>query len=307
MIRNILVPLDGSDFGARAIDWAALLAKRSAATLHLVHVRTPLIVADPMLQYTLVEVETAEEAQEYIETVLHRRGKAIDEVAIKKAVLEGSVVEALCRYTQDHGIELVVMTTHGRGPWAKFWEGSTAESLVRSLPVSILLLRATEDTPGQSPPNEGFQHILMPVEQNIHPDGVGGMAFTLARLFNARVTLLHVCPPNITSTGAATANESQLLPPAIAAALEATQSRACQAGIPLKIHVVSHENPAGAIVAEAAKLGCDLIAMETRCRTGIARWVRGSTADRILQSATVPVLLHCSRHSRQPSDSTLTG
>src|SRR4051812_18790554 len=76
MIRTILVPLDGSAFGEQAVAWAALVAARAGAELHLVHVLEPLIVGDPMMQYTMVDVETPEEARDYVTELLRRHPEA---------------------------------------------------------------------------------------------------------------------------------------------------------------------------------------------------------------------------------------
>ena len=46
------------------------------------------------------------------------------------------------------------------------------------------------------------------------------------------------------------------------------------------------------IIAEYAEgNGIDLICIATHGRSGVSRWVRGSVADRILRSASVPVLM----------------
>jgi nucleotide-binding universal stress UspA family protein len=42
MYKNILVPLDGSPFGEHALPWAIKIARRSGASLTLLHVHTPL-------------------------------------------------------------------------------------------------------------------------------------------------------------------------------------------------------------------------------------------------------------------------
>jgi len=49
--------------------------------------------------------------------------------------------------------------------------------------------------------------------------------------------------------------------------------------------------PAERIVDYANEHKVSLIAMSTHGRSGISRWVYGSVADRVLQAATVPVLL----------------
>lgn len=56
-------------------------------------------------------------------------------------------------------------------------------------------------------------------------------------------------------------------------------------------HVVADWPPAVAILADADANSIDLIALETRGRSGLARLFLGSVADKVVRGATVPVLL----------------
>jgi nucleotide-binding universal stress UspA family protein len=65
----------------------------------------------------------------------------------------------------------------------------------------------------------------------------------------------------------------------------------------LKLHkhqvtpVVEVGPPAEMIVDYASKNGVSLIVMSTHGRSGLARWVYGSVADKVLRAASCPVLL----------------
>jgi nucleotide-binding universal stress UspA family protein len=50
-------------------------------------------------------------------------------------------------------------------------------------------------------------------------------------------------------------------------------------------------NVAAAIVEEATESGCDMIAMATHGRSGFSRLALGSVADKVLRSATIPLLV----------------
>ena len=58
---------------------------------------------------------------------------------------------------------------------------------------------------------------------------------------------------------------------------------------------VTTETGAGPVVETilefAQGIGADLIAMSTHGRSGLARWFIGSTADKVVRAATLPVLL----------------
>ncbi len=66
------------------------------------------------------------------------------------------------------------------------------------------------------------------------------------------------------------------------------------AGSHLKVRaeVVTGEGPVvDSILDYAAKANVDLIAMSTHGRTGPARWIIGSVAERVVRASSVPVLL----------------
>ncbi len=64
--------------------------------------------------------------------------------------------------------------------------------------------------------------------------------------------------------------------------------RAGGAKVQTRVHVA--EQPAAAILREAALVGADLIALETHGR-GVSRMLLGSVADKVVRGSAVPVLL----------------
>lgn len=62
-------------------------------------------------------------------------------------------------------------------------------------------------------------------------------------------------------------------------------------GIDVETIVVDARDPAAAITDTAAAKDADMIVMCTHGRTGAARWLLGSTADRVVRSSSVPVHL----------------
>ena len=63
-------------------------------------------------------------------------------------------------------------------------------------------------------------------------------------------------------------------------------------GAPVEARVVVRTHAASAILEEAARTGCDLIALATHGRRGLPRLFLGSVADKVVRGAGVPVLLH---------------
>lgn len=71
----------------------------------------------------------------------------------------------------------------------------------------------------------------------------------------------------------------------------AETSRIRQSGISAEELVVDAESPYEAILEVVAQRGADLIVMGTHGRTGLARAIIGSVADRVVRHAEVPVVL----------------
>ncbi len=60
----------------------------------------------------------------------------------------------------------------------------------------------------------------------------------------------------------------------------------------LMVNYAVREGPIADVILDYAdEIDADLITMSTHGRTGVGRWLMGSVADRVLHSATVPVLL----------------
>jgi nucleotide-binding universal stress UspA family protein len=220
-------------------------------------------------------------------------------------VLEGAVTETLCDYTRTSGNDLVVLSTHGRGPLARFWLGSVADELVRRLPMPILAVRPQEE-PAEPPKAAPFRHILIPLDGSPLAEEIIEPALALGMLGEAEYTLLRFISPTIlggvsfSDMGGMLVDETLLrrLEEAHEAArreaetyLQRTAARLRERTSRVHTHVHDSEQPALAILAQAREVKADLIAIATHGRGGLNRLLLGSVADKVLRGASVPVLL----------------
>jgi nucleotide-binding universal stress UspA family protein len=136
-----------------------------------------------------------------------------------------------------------------------------------------------------------FNKILVPLDGSELAAKVLPSVAELATTFKSQVTLIHVCYTG--ATGEAT--------PGVMAAAPAAEKKACEVflskagkeleGKGVKVNQVCLEgSPAREIIAYADKNNYELIAMATHGKGEVA-WVLGSTAERVVSHATVPVLL----------------
>ena len=142
-LRNLLLPVDFSEPSLKATEYAVTLAKRFAATLHLLHV-----IEDPVVYLPMFEsypLPTREQFETYAQDRL--------ENWIPDADCEGLKIERLWRhgkpnieiidYAEDSRIDLIVIGTHGRGVAAHLLLGSVAEKVVRKAPCPVLDRKST--------------------------------------------------------------------------------------------------------------------------------------------------------------------
>jgi nucleotide-binding universal stress UspA family protein len=59
-------------------------------------------------------------------------------------VTSNSPALTITTYAQEHGVDLIIMGTHGRGAFAHLLMGSVAERVVRTAPCPVLTVRHPE-------------------------------------------------------------------------------------------------------------------------------------------------------------------
>jgi nucleotide-binding universal stress UspA family protein len=294
MYRSILVPLDGSLPSEQSLPYAMTLARRSGATLQLAYVHTPLLLGEGTMYLGTPDVQLWEEEKKYLLAVVDRLKKAGLE-KVSAHVLEGPIAETLQEHALGEGSDLIVMTTHGRGPASRFWLGSVADQLVHRVPMPLLLIRTREGVP--APVGEsGVRNVLVALdgtptaEQILQPAGV------LAKLMGASCTLLRVVPsvvPHVVYTEAAvSATLADKLRAEAHVYLQRVADSLREQGFAVQTRTIAHAHPATAILNEAASGEYDVLALETHGRRGLPRLFLGSIADKVVRGATVPVLVH---------------
>ena len=144
MYSHILVPTDGSDISAKAVETAISMAKLLGAKLSTISVKEPFPYS-AISEMQPVPPQEFYDAQERIATA---RVKAVSEAA-KAAGLdcEGFTVEAvhpweaICDLAKDKGCDLVVMASHGRRGVSALLLGSETQKVLTHSPLPVLVVR----------------------------------------------------------------------------------------------------------------------------------------------------------------------
>ncbi|HET7341892.1 MAG TPA: universal stress protein [Methylomirabilota bacterium] len=139
-VRTILFPTDFSDVSRRAGRAAADFARHFGARLHVLHVVG--LSRDPEPQPHGLRAAVAELG---------------DGVTTLVATTAGVTAWQIVDYASRHGVDLIVMGTHGRRGFAHALLGSVSETVVRRAPCPVLVVpagaaAAATETPAEAPP-----------------------------------------------------------------------------------------------------------------------------------------------------------
>jgi nucleotide-binding universal stress UspA family protein len=299
MYHSLLVPLDQSPFAKDALPLALSIARRSGARLDLVEVHTLYALGDPTSGRVPFEserdVECRQQEQHYLDATAESVATTL-QVPVTTAVLPGSAVlpatiaDAIVERARISKSNLIVMTTRGRRPVSRFVLGSVADELLHRASVPILMMRPcpigreTDDNPI-------LDNILIPLDGSALAEQVLEPAQELARIMNARCCLLRVVDTRSFAYGWEAGGKPETT--RAETYLQCVAGKLREQGLRVETRVVVSRHAPEAILEEAEGQECNLIAIATHGRGGLARLLMGSVADRLIQGAACPVLVCC--------------
>lgn len=144
-LKKILVPVDFSEFSAKAITYALRFAEQFHATLVLVHAVEPVRYPESILIPPAMEV-TNQARQTHARDRLN--GFAAQyvprEIACETVVRLGQPFSEITATARELDVDLIVIATHGHTGLKHLLLGSTAERVVRLAPCPVLTVRERE-------------------------------------------------------------------------------------------------------------------------------------------------------------------
>lgn len=295
MFKNLIVPLDGSRLSESILPMAVFFAQKLQASVTLVHV---IEKNAPDVIHGETHLSHPEQAEEYLEDV-HRRmfppGIRVEKHVHRTAITDvaGSIVE----HAQEFESDLVMMCTHGRGGFRKLLYGSIAQQVVAFGITPVLLVRPTE---GGNAAFLSGRPFLAPLDGTPMREQAVPVAAGLAAACGAELRLLMVVPTMATLSGVDTATRI-LLPATTEEILGFAHEDAehymrdlvSRHQLPnSKITAdIRRGDPADMILAEAHKIGVDLIVLTTTGKAGMEAFWSSSLAHKISNRTHLALLL----------------
>ena len=172
LYQRILCPMDFDDNSLAALATAADLARRSDGTVFVLHV-VPMIV-QPTAMPVYVDIYKSQEETAWIRLKEIAR-KDLAGVKYELLVKMGEPAQSILAAEKKVDAHLIVMATHGRRGFSRFFLGSVAEVVLRKASCPVLTIRghtAAKKTVGawmtHTPTVANLEDKLAGVEAGMH-------------------------------------------------------------------------------------------------------------------------------------------
>ncbi|HZD11129.1 MAG TPA: universal stress protein [Candidatus Binatia bacterium] len=200
MLREIVVPLDGSTLAECVLPHALAIAQAFEGRLTLLHVleSTPTSGRLSPLDWQLRKME----ARSYLAEVAGRLQSC--GFRVTQEVLEGPAAASIADFAHKHQADLIVLSTHGRGGLSRWNVSSVVQKVSQLAYTSLLLVRAYQTTTSRhnsdaaEPGHNGtfsisrYGRILVPLDGSMRAEVALPVATGIAQCQEAGLLLAHV-------------------------------------------------------------------------------------------------------------------
>lgn len=289
-VNRILAAVDFSDRSRVALAFAARLACRFDAELHVMHAQEPLLSAAAESR----GIDLTSETEEELRSIVANTWPA-SLCRLHVDVIVGPASTTIAHAAERENADVIVMAAHGMSGAQHALLGSTTEGVLRRSNVSVLVV-PDEWAPADSNASDlrGEGPVIVGVDFRIPAVEAAADGASLARRLETTLVLVYVVPTlRVLSRWRAHA-EAALARRAADARTELERNRdTVSAGVAAQALVT--RGRVATCLAEAVKAHPHaILAVGRTVHTG-GDTPPGGTAYRVLTTAQVPVLMHLDR------------
>jgi nucleotide-binding universal stress UspA family protein len=285
MFQHLIIPLDGSRLSESVLPIAIQLAQKLQAAVTLVHV---IEKNAPVEVHGEPHLSNPEEAEHYLDEVERRifpPGLRVNKHVHKTAI--SNVTDSIVEHAREFKSDLIVMSVHGRGGMRKLLFGSIAQQVVSAKAAPVLLVRPTD---GGTAAFLSGRPFLVALDGTEVREEAFKVTVGLASACGVDLKLLMVVPTLETLSGVETT--SRILLPATTQEMLKFAAKDAEEYVRHLLSELRANSPrttaeirrgafAEVIVAEARRLGVDMIVMGTLGRVGLNAFWSSSLAPRV--------------------------
>ncbi len=261
MVQHLIVPVDGSDASWRAVDVAVALARRTDASIDVIEV-----VFD---QHDIATATT------HLAERIEQHDTSGVEVTTNVILAAESVAQAIGNEVEQHPEVTVVLASHGRGRSAALL-GSVTEELLERIFGPVLVVGPHVDVADFSGP------AVVTVDGSDASESVLSLAAAWGIELGVEPWIVEVVDAEVNVSGDMGASA---YPARLARKLSQSSKH------PVQFEVLYGKHVHDEVADFATSISASMIVASTRGRSGMSRFVIGSTAAAIVRHARCPVLL----------------
>ncbi len=294
MFKKILLPLDGSKLAEQVFPHIAKIAVNFDSEVTLVSVCEP------------EESEYGHVCRLYIGSETEKFRGIIDKAAnvkVSQAVLEGKAAEKILEYARGNGIDLIIVSSHGRSGVSPWSLGSTVNKILHKVGVPLIIVKAKEKA-DDTAESTLFNRILVPLDGSPKSAMVLPHVIELTKKIESEVVFFQAVEAghHIHTIGGLDyipfkdRDLDKMREKAEVYFNEVSQDfKDTKAKIKYEFRF---GDPAKEIIKVANEIDASMVALASHVHSGIESWFYGSVTNKLLQSTTKSVLLVSSHDNK---------
>ena len=308
MFNPILVPLDGSQLAECVIPHVIAMARSFNAEVTLLRMLEKNQAGTPAQLFDLLNWQINKtKAALYLEKNKLRMQES--GLQARTVVLDGLVAAGITEYAQQHGMKLIILSSHGNSGLSQWGISSIAQKIILSAPTSLLIVRAHPygDRPGGLIESPVYQHILVPLDGSQRAENVLPIITQLAHFHKPQVHLVQVVQtPEMVRQMPPSREDVDLAKQVVARNLEEAghyleqvKSRSYLEGVAVQTHLVTGDNAAAALHQLGEQENIDLVTLSAHGYSGNHQWPYGSMVNNFILYGKAPLLIVQDQPARQ--------
>ena len=288
MYDRMIVPLDGSQLAEQVLPYVHVVSEGLKCPITLVRVFDVPAMIEGVSGATIDRVanELRADADRYLERV---KGTLVD-VGTDVSVVgkQGDAASVIIEEAEKESSTIVMISSHGRSGVTRWAMGSVAEKVLQATNNPLLIIR--DQAAEGSSLIEGDRNLedwnaLLTVKNiivTLDGSSISEQVIPHAMAF-AKSLAVPLTPVRVSNSPNDDSENTEYLNNVVKRFRD--ENLQCDGG------EVLHGNPATAIIEVAEQIPNSLVAMTTRGRSGIQRWVMGSVTDRVVRHSGSPALV----------------
>ncbi|WP_115710606.1 universal stress protein [Legionella sainthelensi] len=151
MYKNIMLALDWSNkISDSLVEEVIKLTKAQNSNVRIIHVIDESFInyGGPPFDYVSIIASWREDSEKLLNSaakkIISQSPTKVDTLVLELKPLQGRVAEVIVEAAKEWPADLLVIGTHGRRGFSRFFLGSVAENIVRIAATPVLLVRGTD-------------------------------------------------------------------------------------------------------------------------------------------------------------------